>query len=351
MTVNKKIKGEDMVKKDALKNASDRIAEESKTVASAAAARMREKMTTPVRPKKSAPASVKTESVIKESGTMNQEPVPALIATTSLAHESRITNHESRKSTGQHIGNGIDWIIAKTRAILTFVFITLPTRFWNWVQRINIIGLGNIALLLAIIIMFSLLIGRVWNMGERTVSSMTTERTVRERPAAPTAEAPTRLRVPANVIIDKNANRMTVELPLQPIAQPIVRTITERPQPRRIVAEPVNPHLRTIGGGREQAGRLVARVWTHGDMIVDGSRPGDGNLRAGTSVRGNLFLQNHRRITLPCGVFIDGDLHVRNVGLLQFCNDFTITGNIYVSSNSTFGPIPRTARLGGTVIF
>jgi hypothetical protein len=38
------------------------------------------------------------------------------------------------------------------------------------------------------------------------------------------------------------------------------------------------------------------------------------------------------------------------MGLLQFCGDFVVTGNIYVSPRSSFGPIPKTARIGGYVV-
>ena len=43
-------------------------------------------------------------------------------------------------------------------------------------------------------------------------------------------------------------------------------------------------------------------------------------------------------------------MFVRDVNKLQFCGDFEITGNIYVTPTSSFGPIPRSARLGGQVI-
>jgi len=335
-----------MVKKEALKNASDRIAEESKAVASAAATRMRDEMMGDGTIAKPVKKDTKNESVDLKSREQRTE-----------SKEAPVPVATNQNSVGNKIGRGIDWLIAKTRAALIYIFITLPTRFWNWAQRINIIGLGNIALLLAIIIMFSIIIARVWTTGERAVTSVMGERTPRaerivtERPTA----APARVRVPANVTIDTARDTMTVEMPLQAIAQPMVTEITDRDMRtpvRRMAAQTAagNQNLRSVSKG-QQPGRLVARVWTHGDMIVDGARPGDGNLRPGASIRGNLFIQNHRRITLPCGVFIDGDLHLRNVGLLSFCNDFTITGNIYVSKNSSFGPIPRTARLGGQVIF
>ena len=67
-------------------------------------------------------------------------------------------------------------------------------------------------------------------------------------------------------------------------------------------------------------------------------------------VNGNLYLQDMHKYTLPCNIRVNGNVFLRDLGLLQFCGDFTITGNIYVSPRSSFGPIPRTARLGGRVI-
>jgi hypothetical protein len=81
-------------------------------------------------------------------------------------------------------------------------------------------------------------------------------------------------------------------------------------------------------------------------------------MRPMTTVNGNLILQNLRIYTLPCGTRIDGDLLLRNVHQLRFCvsdqaniQSFAIRGNIYVSSNSSFGPLPKNAHLGGQVIF
>jgi hypothetical protein len=86
-----------------------------------------------------------------------------------------------------------------------------------------------------------------------------------------------------------------------------------------------------------------------GDVIID-SRGAGAILQAGTQVNGNLYLQNMRKYTLPCDIRINGNLFLRDVNMLQFCGDFVITGNIYVSPRSSFGPIPKTARLGGHVV-
>ena len=94
-----------------------------------------------------------------------------------------------------------------------------------------------------------------------------------------------------------------------------------------------------------------------GDIIIDGRRAA-AKLAPMTSISGNLILQNMRAYTLPCGVMINGNLFLRDVKLLKFCAprwrgvpSFGVKGNIYVSSNSSFGPIPKNAHLGGQVIF
>ena len=86
-----------------------------------------------------------------------------------------------------------------------------------------------------------------------------------------------------------------------------------------------------------------------GDVVID-SRKMAGVIEHGTKIQGNLYLQNMSKYTLPCGVRINGNLFLRDVNMLQFCGEFTVTGNIYVSPRSAFGPIPATARLGGYVI-
>jgi len=91
-----------------------------------------------------------------------------------------------------------------------------------------------------------------------------------------------------------------------------------------------------------------------GTVMVDG-RGQRVVLQPMTEISGDLILQNMRTFTLPCGTRVGGHLILRNVDQLKFCNQdghsFTVRGNIYVSRNSSFGPLPRTARLGGQVIF
>ena len=99
------------------------------------------------------------------------------------------------------------------------------------------------------------------------------------------------------------------------------------------------------------ARRQVARIddTMYGDVVID-SRGAATIIKNYTNVRGNLYLQNMRKYTLPCGVRVDGNLFLRDVNMLQFCGEFTVTGNIYVSPRSSFGPIPANARVGGNIV-
>jgi hypothetical protein len=92
-----------------------------------------------------------------------------------------------------------------------------------------------------------------------------------------------------------------------------------------------------------------APIVRRGEITIDGTVVGE-KLAVNTEVHGNLVLQNINRYTLPCGTHVRGNLIIRNVGLVRFCDDLVVTGDIYVSSRSSFGPIPRTARIDGQII-
>ena len=99
-----------------------------------------------------------------------------------------------------------------------------------------------------------------------------------------------------------------------------------------------DPTLRAGGDGK-----------IYGDIIIE-SREEAIVLKNGAHIRGNLYLQNMYKYVLPCDIKIEGNLFLRDLNMLHFCGRFTITGNIYVTPNSSFGPIPRDAYLGGQII-
>ena len=303
-------KGRIMSKKDVLQKASDRIAEADTAPPPAAAP--------------TAPAAPAVQPEIKKSAGI-----------------------------GKYIIAAYKAFWGAIKRTIHYIFVRIPTMFWNWVRGINIVALGNCALLLAIIIMFSMLINRVWDVkiapNAQPVAQIAAapQQAVTPRPAP----KPVTVNVPARVTVDGAQDRLTVSLPLQRIVRAGIESgnivVSQPAQPQRTPAQ-----ARRQPPVREKPKRpLVANVQLHGDKIIDGAARDGTVLRPDTRIRGNLFLQNHHRFTLPCGLHIDGSLYLRNVNLLRFCNDFTITGNIYVSRNSSFGPIPRTGRLGGQVIF
>lgn len=205
-------------------------------------------------------------------------------------------------------------------------------RAWAIICRINLIGLINLTLLVAIIVLFTMLIiditrcGKSGNINNVVIS-----------------DAPSVAVVPDSV---RRANRPQI-------------TVTNNPAPNsvRVTALPLrrDPINRKYINGtirRDGTSDMVRRPTPQrfdGDVIID-RHDAMPVLARDVRINGDLYLQNMRKYILPCGAHINGNLFLRDVTMLQFCGDFTVTGNIYVSPRSSFGPIPRTARLGGQVI-
>ena len=191
----------------------------------------------------------------------------------------------------------------------------LARRVWNWAGKLNIVALANITLLVAIIVLFSMLIIDVIGCRVQT---------------APVVQ-------PVNVV--QNVQ---------------VRNVVPRPVTLPVAGKKVSQPVNVVPVKKSEvalAKREIAKQNNQlmGDVIID-SRGAGRMLQSGMVINGNLYLQNMHKYTLPCDVRINGNLFLRDLGLLQFCGDFTITGNIYVSPRSSFGPIPKTARLGGRVV-
>ncbi len=204
----------------------------------------------------------------------------------------------------------------------------MARRAWQWIRTIDLIGLVNLTLLIAIITLFSMLIIDVMCCNKKPV-----------------------------VIVAKNvptvspaitSNDDVIVRSVKPRnAKPVLPIKTDK-RTNKYIAEPVSVvRTKKCAVAEKQTARVSDTMY--GDVIID-SRGAATMLRNGNKIQGNLYLQNMRKYTLPCNVYINGNLFLRDVNMLQFCGDFTITGNIYVSPRSSFGPIPRTARLGGQVI-
>lgn len=199
-------------------------------------------------------------------------------------------------------------------------------RLWAWICSLNVIGLINAALLVAIIVLFSMLIIDIVNTASRPKIVVANVPAIAVKPTKPQVTVTT-ANAPESVVAQAK-NKQT--LPIK--RDPVTRKYTGR----------------TISVAERTKGR-PAQKKLMGDVFID-RNPVSPVLDQGAHIRGNLYLQDMHKYTLPCGVQIEGNLFLRDVGMLQFCGDFTVKGNIYVSRRSSFGPIPRTARVGGQII-
>ena len=201
----------------------------------------------------------------------------------------------------------------------------LCKRFWNWLCGINLVAMVNLALLVAIIVLFSMLIIDVVGCRKQVVI------VAKSKPVAEQV-----------VVTEKSAPRALKQRPVLPIK---VNAQTNKKTAPSVNVVPVK--RAEVKVAKQQTATRKNKFW--GDVIID-SRGAGAMLQNGAQVNGNLYLQNMRKYTLPCNIRINGNLFLRDVNMLQFCGDFIITGNIYVSPQSSFGPIPKTARLGGHVV-
>ena len=198
---------------------------------------------------------------------------------------------------------------------------------WNWIAGINLVALLNLALLVSIIVLFTLLIIDLRKSANASDAEIIMQRTT--APITAPAEQPKPRVLPRT--------RRTTTLPVKsdatrkPIAMPIM--VAREPQNRVAINQVARIDSKKIMGDT---------VIDHYDMTSV--------LQNGAHIAGNLYIQDLRKYTLPCNITIDGNLILRDVNLLQFCGDFTVRGNIYVSPRSSFGPVPSTARIGGQVI-
>lgn len=201
-------------------------------------------------------------------------------------------------------------------------------RLWAWIRSIDLIGLVNLTLLVSIIVLFSMLIIDVLKCRQKSVVVVA---------------APVEVTQPQIVVSDDNAPRNVKSRPTT-VSLPVKRDA----QTREYVTQPINVvQKKPCDATVRQTARVANKIY--GDTIIDGR--GDAHiLRENTTVNGNLYLQNMGKYILPCGTTVRGNLFLRDVRMLQFCGTFTVTGNIYVSPRSSFGPLPATARLGGQVI-
>ena len=220
------------------------------------------------------------------------------------------------------------------KKIITFPF-RVCTAIWRWLKSIDVVGMVNLTLLVAIIVLFSSLImnvlrcdGNVKAHAQKSNVAVVDSEYKNAKVLKKTGDEPR--------IINRSFN---TALPLKPNPEtgitPKVKVVgVAKPTVVKVTSLPANE---------------LPKQNLYGDVIVD-VYPDSPVLSNGVEIEGNLFIQNMRKYTLPCNAKITGHLFVRNVDKLFFCGEFSVKGNIYVNRQSSFGPIPQTAHVGGQVI-
>jgi len=212
-------------------------------------------------------------------------------------------------------------------------FVRICSAIWNWLKEINIVGMINLTLLVAIIVLFSCLILDVLRCdNSKNVSSKNISNVVVTNDTYKS-------------VTKNNANRPVVNSEFKG-ALPVKANNTTGITPKIQVLGVKKP---VVVAAVSKPAQELPKQNLYGDVIVD-MYPNSPVLMNGVIVEGNLFVQNMRKYTLPCGMKVSGHLFIRNVEKLSFCGGFTVRGNIYVNRQSSFGPIPHDAHIGGQVI-
>lgn len=232
-------------------------------------------------------------------------------------------------------------------------FIGLIKIVWKWLCGLNVIGLINLALLVAIIVLFSMLIINMLNYKKTPVIVVPKQRqpivTQTVKPETPKPEV---------------VKPIVAEQPAPKVAEEEPAPIEPRPEPVFIYPDDYLPVQRDQKGNMINGPKKILIEETiitpcgsiktkneeiYGDVIIENLREAN-ILKNGSKIRGNVYLQHMPKYVLPCDIEIDGNLFLRDMNLLQFCGNFNVTGNIYVSPKSSFGAIPRNSKIGGRII-
>lgn len=207
--------------------------------------------------------------------------------------------------------------------------VRMCTALWRWLKSIDIVGMINLTLLVAIIVLFTSLIVDVVCCKKHVVNTAKNN----------------------NVVVTETAKSNKVD------NRKVVQRKFNTALPLKADKETgITPKIKVVGVKKPVVVKQISlpanelpQQKLFGDVIVD-SYPDAPMLSNGVDINGNLFVQNLRKYTLPCDAKISGHLFIRNVERLNFCGKFTVKGNIYVNRQSSFGPLPKQARIGGQVV-
>lgn len=228
----------------------------------------------------------------------------------------------------------VRWIVRAVKWLWRLVC-RICRAIWNWLKSIDIVGMINLTLLVAIIVLFLSLISNVVcckKYNTKTNNSVPTSQVADKWASQNPAEG-------RRVVKRKYTNATVLPIKIDDkdvnVVRPKIRTVgVKEPE---IVFELATP-----------ANELPQQVLS-GDVIVERA-PNSPILSNGVKIDGNLYIQNMRKYTIPCDAKINGHLFVRNVARLDFCGKFKVNGNVYVNRESSFGPIPDGSKINGQII-
>jgi len=184
------------------------------------------------------------------------------------------------------------------------------------IKSLNFRALLSVVILCAVIVLFSVLAARMWDAKDAEFGA---------------GKSYMFANATANHIIDKRKTEsevldsavksvpVTAARPVEPKAEPEAPKVAQKPRPR-------------IGPVTIDKGRSDLEIGPDHDIV------------------GSLTLQNMNKFVLPCGLHINGDLIIRNVRIVRFCDGLSVSGNILVSSDSSFGPLPKDAKILGQIV-
>ena len=235
---------------------------------------------------------------------------------------------------------------------------------WHWIAGINLVALLNLALLISIIVLFSLLImdlrhrantnrdAAMCNTNTVTTVATTSETNstfvrprIRRIESLPVRQAAPLKIAKAKPVAKKTENKKPIvtkktavaktAAPVKPVS---VQTVAAKPA----AVKPAETKQTTASVSTSK--RIV-----HGDMIID-SLDAAKLVVPGTQIRGNLYVQDLTTYTLPCNVTIDGNLIIRDVNMMQFCDKVKVGGKVYVSPVSGVKKFPCKKKIGGIIL-
>ena len=224
-------------------------------------------------------------------------------------------------------------------------------KIWAWIRGLDVAGMVNLLLLIIIVVLFISLVVNLVHGRKHKVAKVSADSEI----------------TTVQSDVDENAD---VNIDMEPetidnvsITEDIYENIDVAQREYDMVlpvgadeSTGITPQIQVIGVEKPIVIKEVSTPSNelpeqklYGDVIVD-KYAGSPVLSNGVNVDGNLFIQNMRKYTLPCDTVITGNLFIRNVERLRFCGKFTVKGNIYVNRQSSFGPFPKDATVGGQVI-